>query len=387
MHTPDDRGGAPCKRDADCQLNGMCTDGSCKCDPAWKGANCSTLDLRPAALANGLGHLGSNASSWGGGVIHDPITGKWIMFVSQMNMGCGLGTWGTNSRCILAEADQPAGPYTQVPTVIDSWCHGATPARDPVSGMWLFNHMGSGQAKENGCRICANGSTPYPPLMGNCTAGGPGTVDTSAALTSESPRGPYTASPGLRNGPNCEAFFLPNGTMYMACPWGGHSAAPDCKTAAFLTMSKAENIHEALAGRFESMPVRTRLAGTDDPYESVPSFCFNWEDQNLWIDQRGHFHTLMHAYRGQPCAYPVCDRNNNKKFCDAVGGHAFSENGYDWDVSPVIAYTPTLEFEDGSVVNLRARERPHLVFGSDGSPTHLINGAGDPCRGGGGSNT
>ena len=47
------------------------------------------------------------------------------------------------------------------------------------------------------------------------------------------------------------------------------------------------------------------------------------EDQNLWIDARGNFHTLMHAYRGQPCDYPVCDRVKNKQFCTAVGGHAF----------------------------------------------------------------
>jgi hypothetical protein len=41
------------------------------------------------------------------------------------------------------------------------------------------------------------------------------------------------------------------------------------------------------AGKYESMPVRTRLAGTNDKYTSPASFCFNWEDQTLWIDQVG----------------------------------------------------------------------------------------------------
>ena len=95
----------------------------------------------------------------------------------------------------------------------------------------------------------------------------------------------------------------------------------------------------------------------------------------------------MHAYRGQPCDYPVCDRVHNKSFCTAVGGHAFSENGRDWNISPVIAYTPTQEWEDGSVTTFRARERPHLIFDSEGNPTHFINGVGDPCPGGGGGNT
>lgn len=95
----------------------------------------------------------------------------------------------------------------------------------------------------------------------------------------------------------------------------------------------------------------------------------------------------MHAWRGQPCDYPVCDRVHNKTLCTAVGGHAFSENGEDWNISPVIAYTPTQEWEDGSVTTFRARERPHLIFDSEGNPTHIINGVGDPCPGGGGSNT
>ena len=34
------------------------------CDPAWRGANCSTLNILPAKMRNGFGHLGSNRSSW-----------------------------------------------------------------------------------------------------------------------------------------------------------------------------------------------------------------------------------------------------------------------------------------------------------------------------------
>ena len=57
-------------------------------------------------------------------------------------------------------------------------------------------------------------------------------------------------------------------------------------------MSVAKNIDEALAGHFTPMPIRTRLAGTSDGYNSTAAICFNWEDQNLWIDKRGNFHTL-----------------------------------------------------------------------------------------------
>jgi hypothetical protein len=385
-------GGAACTRDTDCQLNGGCQLNRCVCDPAWTGANCSTLSLNKASMANGYGHLGSNTSSWGAGVLHDP-SGKWVMFASEMNMGCGLGTWGTNSRCILAEASTPAGPFTFVRTVVDSWCHGATPARDPATGKWLFNHMGAGvpkggHGKPRLCKVCHGGTTPRGAAYGNCSRGEAGTVDTGFALTSDVPTGPYTPQPKMKNGANCEPFFLPNGTLFMACPSGGKTTAKNCNgNNAFLTMFRAASITDAIAGRYDAMPVRTRLAGTNDSYESTAAICFNWEDQTLYIDQRGSFHTLMHAFRGQPCDYPVCDRKANKTFCSAVGGHAYSTNGYDWDISPVIAYTPTQAWEDGTVTTFRARERPHMILDSEGNPTHLLNGVGDPCPGGGGGNT
>lgn len=274
--------GAACKTDLDCQLNGACTGGTCACDSAWKGANCSVLNIRPAKMQNGLGSLGSNTSSWGSGVLHDPASGKWMMFASEMNMGCGLGTWGGNSRCILAQSDTPNGPFERVRVVMDSWCHGATPGRDPKSGKWLFNHMGSGAPKGGSCTLCSDGTTPRGAKKGPCTKGGAGTVDTSSALTSDAPEGPYTAQPKMTNGANCEPFFLPNGTLFVACPSGGKTSAKNCNGKnAFITMSRANSIDDAIAGKYEHMPVRTRLAGTDDAYESEAANCFNWEDQTL----------------------------------------------------------------------------------------------------------
>ena len=75
-------GGAPCATDLDCQLNGECHAGVCVCDVAWRGSNCSVLALLPAKLMNGYGHRGSNISSWGGQIVRDPSTGKYVMPVS-----------------------------------------------------------------------------------------------------------------------------------------------------------------------------------------------------------------------------------------------------------------------------------------------------------------
>jgi len=85
-------------------------------------------------------------------------------------------------------------------------------------------------------------------------------------------------APGIRNGANCEGFFHPNGTLFMACPSGGKTTAPNCNGQnAFLHMSRADSIEAAMAGNFTEMPVRVALAGTADPFLSVPAICFNCE--------------------------------------------------------------------------------------------------------------
>ena len=60
--------------------------------------------------------------------------------------------------------------------------------------------------------------------------------------------------------------------------------------------------------------------------------------------------------------------------CWCVAPLRYSANGLDWDISPVIAYTPTQAFEDGRRVTFRARERPHVILDNNGELTHLING-------------
>jgi hypothetical protein len=56
-------GGGACSDDTDCQLNGRCTNGRCRCLPAWESANCSLLATRPTP---GPAHGMANTSSWGG---------------------------------------------------------------------------------------------------------------------------------------------------------------------------------------------------------------------------------------------------------------------------------------------------------------------------------
>ena len=61
------KGGGACTSAAQCQLNGVCTSRTCRCDAAWTGLNCSALDVLPSPIEGALYGRSSQISSWGGG--------------------------------------------------------------------------------------------------------------------------------------------------------------------------------------------------------------------------------------------------------------------------------------------------------------------------------
>lgn len=380
----------PCTRDLDCQLNGACVAGACECSRGWTGASCGELSLAPARAGAGFGSLSSPVSSWGAGAAFDPASGKYVMMVDEMSLGCGLETWGSNSHCVLAMADSPLGPFEKQKVLLDAWCHGSSVARDPASGRWVFMHMGHPQPSVDSCVVtCANGITPANKTTGACEHDGVVPYTQGAFVTVGSdPLGPYVAAPKLRDGANCEPLFLPNGTLFFACPMGGPSSAPNCGSRgqnAFLNVFRAESLDDAIAGNDVELPLTYVPAGSDAPSEVM---CINWEDQNLWVDERGFFHTLMHAFRGQNTSYPLpgCfDSGDGRGFqpanCTSLGGHAFSEDGAHWWISPVPAYTSNVTYDDGTVVAFRARERPHILTAADGGH-FFISAVGNPGQGG-----
>lgn len=90
------------------------------------------------------------------------------------------------------------------------------------------------------------------------------------------------------------------------------------------------------------------------------------EDPSLWIDHRGNYHFLMHYLGADSSAM--------------VARHAFSRSYMGpWSVHiDSIPYNTTVQFNDGSSVAFHKRERPHLVFDSDGKPTYLVTGVVQP---------
>lgn len=81
------------------------------------------------------------------------------------------------------------------------------------------------------------------------------------------------------------------------------------------------------------------------------------EDPFVWgPDEAGAFHAIFH------------DRS-----CSGCGGHAYSTDGARWFYTG-LAYGPAVEFTDGTNYTFARRERPHLVFDSDGQPIALTTG-------------
>ena len=94
----DDEPHAGCASDLDCMLNGACTGGRCHCDRGWRGDDCGSIAARPTAPdldtqrawppANG-------ASSWGGNSVYDSADKNWHLFVSPVDLECGMDCWNT----------------------------------------------------------------------------------------------------------------------------------------------------------------------------------------------------------------------------------------------------------------------------------------------------
>ena len=97
-----------CDSDLNCSLNGICTNGACKCDSPWSGESCGLLSRAPSP-AGGIYGYATNVTSWGGNIIQKNNT--WHLFVAEMaGKGCGLHVWGKQSTVVHATSKTLAGP-------------------------------------------------------------------------------------------------------------------------------------------------------------------------------------------------------------------------------------------------------------------------------------
>ena len=209
----------PCKTDEDCSLNGVCTSGTCHCDPGWTtlpfgGPWCGFLDFLPSAISKcgpacafhgGQGGIDMATTSWGGSVLGPAqnVDGKYWMFAAEMAQHCTLGEWTTNSQVVTAVSDTPLGPFVRQALAIPPWSHNPEAIRT-ADGTYVIFTLGPGKGLTHEKNCSRDGSVtpvvdeqqgldPRVPTDREGEAPPPGLVNFTVH-SAPSPRGPWTAT-------------------------------------------------------------------------------------------------------------------------------------------------------------------------------------------------
>ena len=379
--------GATCTTDVDCFLNGICLDDAaaggntkCHCDPAWTGKRCQYLNFEPASRDNGFRIEGT--VTWGASILPDDRSegGAWVAFAAKMVNGCGLNSWTTNSAVVVATSADPAGPYIESgSTVSPPWAHNPQaiyipPDESGGRGTYVVYALGDG--------------APIHGPVQNCT----GREEAVATSTSSLIR-PQLRTSSLRQRRTNEShnvtvtFKLHYSNTGPLGPWKTHMAeihdfpqeydfpgnwnpAPILLPDGRVRIVVHTNYPEMWSGE-----VIVEADSWQGPYKpitlDITSCTKCQEDPFMFIDARGHWHILYHKMFDPAGPNPIPSPG-------WTGGHSFSVDGIHW--SPIYtAYNTTVLFEDGRTAEMLRRERPKLIFASDGvTPTHLSNGVVDP---------
>jgi hypothetical protein len=357
--------GGKCSVDLDCSLNGVCTTGSCACDAAWKGDHCETLALLPGARRSGYREINDptwgNTSSWGGGGYYDVNESTWFMWATELSEHCGMHTWTTNSQTIRASSSTGTGLYTREAVQIPIWSHESVVTRGPRGEYIAFFSYNADEGPGRAvCHKCTDGSTAaackkaaanlevkVPPSPGPL---GIENTDPTFMSWSSTARGNWSKpvmvlGPKVEMDTNMAAVVLANNSLIGM--WRDHYGAkkPGHSTPHLVTANDWR------------VPESYVYAHTD----LIKAGGKGIEDMFLWVDARGHFHSVFHCMDAGNC-------------CETCTGHACSEDGLLWKWTGLAA-TGTATYDDGTSEVFGHCERPHLLFDKDGfTPIALTNG-------------
>jgi hypothetical protein len=232
---------SPCATNVDCSLNGVCSTGQCVCDSPWGGQSCETLiyATTPASAKNIWVGANTNASlnSWNGPIVLDPKTMTYHAYVPIYEHA---SLWGTLFTA-HGVSSSPTGPYDWVsmPNL---------PVHDINPGAVTYPNTSS-----------STGSTTAVLLGGK-------------VMVAESPAGPFLVSP----------YTYPGGA--------GSNPAPIFKGGAlYLTNQGTDAVWTTPS--FDKP--WTKFATIQHP---SPAFPYTVEDPVMWVDPRGNWHIINHAY-------------------------------------------------------------------------------------------
>ena len=247
------------------------------------------------------------------------------MFLSLMSNSTTLKEWSTHSMVVRAVASDPAGPFKRVQDVLPVFHHNPQITRAPDGTFLLFS-------------------------IGQSASQGSGGVFRTELHYSMSLEGPWTNLGEIVNGSNPSAHVLSNGTVVVAFkgkPNGLRIAVADHWRGPYRVLSNAKG---------------SEILLQPQPY-GQPYI----EDFDLWFNTSAkRWMILLHQYAFS-------------------GSHVAGPGGFAWSADESLLstwtfagashamYNATIELDDGTSL-LSDRQRPKLLFGTDGEPAFLYNG-------------
>ena len=304
-----------CTSNQDCSLNGVCNIGSgaCACDTPWTGVECGTLSFAATTPASGKSIYAAAAplNSWNGPIVTDEA-GKLHIYVPLFKNG-SLSKPTTIKHGL---ADVITGPwdFTTLPDI--TVAVGVNPAAvvftEPTTGKKVYSLWVDG-----------------------------------VVLTAASAYGPFIST-GFRLVGGNPAPVFHNGAFYMV-----NQATQVVYTTPVITNPK---------GRWTVYANISHAAIVDPNYHV--------EDPFLWIDKRGNWHIINHAYNNSE--FDACAKSS-------LSSHFYSVDGKSWSFAKQ-PYSHAVNYDDGTSHTYATLERPNIHFDATGQMTH-INLAADMITG------
>ena len=307
---PPPKGGGACSSIADCMGGGVCKAGKCQCDATFTGQHCVMLDLLPIAVGESTGFpsaegvaaqakLPTNSTfPWGGALIEDD-DGLFHLFFTEWLNNCPMryDTFATSTHIAHATAKSAAGPWTRRGVAVPRAAGNPAITRAPGGTYLLYytNHRYLGAVQN-----CSDGpaSSWGPPIViqnssTKCKSG-KGHVSMGISLAySKSLDGPWTYKEDVITVPATNPggpLFFTNGSLmlpFQTWPPGAPCTSPSCITI-------------VAAPHWKSWPYNTFPLGEPGAAghcieRQNPKHGGSVEDpSNIWRDQRGTLHVLMH---------------------------------------------------------------------------------------------
>jgi hypothetical protein len=138
--------------------------------------------------------------------------------------------------------------------------------------------------------------------------------------------------------------------------WGRRRVNCEVDIVAWIAPTTGGNASHGWVGPIRLLDSSNRPTVTpSDPDTKRWANITEFEDPTVWLDNRGNYHVITHAYVPVDAIAPY-------RYADVVSAHGFSPNGLDWTWSATPPYTRWVNHTGiGQAVSYGTMERPFLL--------------------------